>query len=161
MATEHRNLTGASLHEPKGAYAASSGQVYISDGAGSGNWTDKNSDNLVFNTFTLQDRIADVGTSGSSAFFYIPFKATIQKLSCIIHGALTGANSTLSIYVNGVARAETLVLSYSGSSAGQAFSQGTFAAHTIPADSVVEIRSDGGATNTISATTSLRLIAVV
>lgn len=38
MATEHRNLTGASLHEPKGCASAASGTVYISDGAGSGNW---------------------------------------------------------------------------------------------------------------------------
>lgn len=35
---EHRNLTGASLHEPKGAATATAGQVYIADGAGSGTW---------------------------------------------------------------------------------------------------------------------------
>lgn len=37
--TVHKNLTGADLHEPKGAAAAASGQVYVSDGAGSGVWT--------------------------------------------------------------------------------------------------------------------------
>lgn len=37
--TIHKNLTGADLHEPKGAAAATSGQVYVSDGAGSGVWT--------------------------------------------------------------------------------------------------------------------------
>lgn len=36
--TEHRVLTGADLHEPKGISTASSGQVYIADGAGSGSW---------------------------------------------------------------------------------------------------------------------------
>lgn len=35
----HKNLTGADLHEPKGADTALSGQVYVSDGAGSGVWT--------------------------------------------------------------------------------------------------------------------------
>lgn len=35
---EHKNLTGASLHEPKGTAAATSGQVYTADGAGSGTW---------------------------------------------------------------------------------------------------------------------------
>lgn len=35
----HSILTTTNLHEPKGVAAASAGQVYISDGAGSGTWT--------------------------------------------------------------------------------------------------------------------------
>lgn len=35
----HSTLTGAELHEPKGADAASLGEVYVSDGAGSGAWS--------------------------------------------------------------------------------------------------------------------------
>lgn len=35
---QHSSLTGAELHEPKGADSASSGEVYVSDGAGSGAW---------------------------------------------------------------------------------------------------------------------------
>lgn len=34
----HKNLTGNQLHEPKGADTASDGDVYVSDGAGSGTW---------------------------------------------------------------------------------------------------------------------------
>lgn len=36
----HNQLTGADLHEPKGVATATVGQVYIADGAGSGDWTD-------------------------------------------------------------------------------------------------------------------------
>ena len=36
---EHSQLTGSSLHEPKGVATATSGQVYVADGAGSGTWT--------------------------------------------------------------------------------------------------------------------------
>lgn len=36
---EHNTLTGASLHEPKGAESALVDTVYKSDGAGSGSWT--------------------------------------------------------------------------------------------------------------------------
>ena len=36
----HSALTGSDLHEPKGADTATAGQVYVSDGAGSGAWTD-------------------------------------------------------------------------------------------------------------------------
>lgn len=34
----HRDLTGADLHEPKGASGASANTVYVSNGAGSGAW---------------------------------------------------------------------------------------------------------------------------
>ncbi len=37
--TEHNLLTGASLHEPKDIAAATSGQIYIADGAASGTMT--------------------------------------------------------------------------------------------------------------------------
>jgi hypothetical protein len=35
----HSSLTGASLHEPKGAAAATAGQIYVANGSGSGSWT--------------------------------------------------------------------------------------------------------------------------
>ena len=39
MATvQHSSLSGAEAHEPKGATTASSGQVYVADGLGSGDW---------------------------------------------------------------------------------------------------------------------------
>jgi hypothetical protein len=38
MTVEHKNLTGTSLHEPKGVAAATVGKVYVADGVGSGTW---------------------------------------------------------------------------------------------------------------------------
>lgn len=38
MAIEHKDIPDAGRHEPKGASTASAGQVYVSDGAGSGTW---------------------------------------------------------------------------------------------------------------------------
>lgn len=38
MATEHKDIAEVNLHEPKGASTASIGEVYVSDGAGSGTW---------------------------------------------------------------------------------------------------------------------------
>lgn len=43
MATEHRSMTGAQLHEPKGAASATANQVYVANGAGTGVWTDLSS----------------------------------------------------------------------------------------------------------------------
>lgn len=52
--TVHKNLTGADLHEPKGADTALSNQVYVSDGAGSGSWVAASS--IITNTaFTTGD----------------------------------------------------------------------------------------------------------
>ncbi len=36
----HSTLTGANLHEPKGVASATSGTIYVADGAGSGSWVD-------------------------------------------------------------------------------------------------------------------------
>lgn len=38
MAQEHVSITDPEIHEPKGISGASQGQVYVADGAGSGNW---------------------------------------------------------------------------------------------------------------------------
>lgn len=43
----HASLTGADLHEPKGIDTASADEIYIADGAGSGNWTP----GVIFNPF--------------------------------------------------------------------------------------------------------------
>lgn len=43
MSTLHKNLTGADLHEPKGIEIASSDQVYVANGSGSGVWKDLSS----------------------------------------------------------------------------------------------------------------------
>lgn len=37
--TQHRDLTGASLHEPKGVASAAANRVYVADGLGSGSWS--------------------------------------------------------------------------------------------------------------------------
>ena len=39
MAIEHVSIAEVNLHEPKGVSVATAGKVYISDGAGSGDWT--------------------------------------------------------------------------------------------------------------------------
>ena len=37
----HSSLTDPYLHEPKGISSAGQGQVYVADGAGSGDWVEK------------------------------------------------------------------------------------------------------------------------
>jgi hypothetical protein len=49
MAIQHRDIPEDGLHEPKGVSGASSGEVYVADGAGSGSWVPAptNPDNIV------------------------------------------------------------------------------------------------------------------
>lgn len=56
MSTVHKNLTGADLHEPKGADTALNGQVYVSNGSGGGVWTTASSiiTNTAFSTGDLK-----------------------------------------------------------------------------------------------------------
>jgi microcystin-dependent protein len=52
----HSTLTGSDLHEPKGVASATSGQVYIADGVGSGAWSSASS------ALTITGQIADFWT---------------------------------------------------------------------------------------------------
>lgn len=42
MTVQHSSITDPNIHEPKGVAAASSGDIYVANGSGSGVWTGKN-----------------------------------------------------------------------------------------------------------------------
>lgn len=139
----HKDLTGAELHEPKGVDTATSGMVYVADGSGSGTWTDRHDGHLTRNQYWLTEEISDVSTANSATYFYIPVQSEIVELACITTAALTTADATLSIYINGVLFADDLTLVQSGSVAGTLHRTTMTTVHTIPAFSIVEVRSDG------------------
>jgi len=66
---EHNTLTGASLHEPKGAATANAGEVYIADGVGSGVWTDATSADLVNQVIVTQ--ASDLASIDSTKEYFI------------------------------------------------------------------------------------------
>jgi microcystin-dependent protein len=100
----HSSLTGADLHEPKGAATATSGQVYVADGAGSGAWTA--GDTLVSFTGMIADFATPTvptgwlecdGSSNSRATYADLFAAqTIQQSGTRTSGTaiITGLSST-------------------------------------------------------------------
>lgn len=75
MTTEHASLTGANLHEPKGAATANAGDVYVSNGSGSGTWqagTAVSTGNLLTNsTFSWAPYGASIAGVGASALQYV------------------------------------------------------------------------------------------
>ena len=151
----HKNLTGTDLHEPKGAAAASVGQVYIADGAGSGAWASKNGDILNANKFTMSGDMPDIGAAANATFFYIPMKSQLTRLSCVLYAGLTAVNAILTIYIDGVLFADSLTVPFTGSTAGTKATVVISTANTLNEGSVVEVRSDGGPTNSVRAAINL------
>lgn len=151
----HKNLTGADLHEPRGAATASVGQVYVADGAGSGAWTSKNGDVLNANKFSLQGDMSDIGAAANSVYFYIPQKAQLTRLSCVLYAGITTTNAILTVYIDGVLFVDSLTVPFTGSTAGTKASVNIATVNTLTDGSVVEIRSDGGPANSVRATINL------
>lgn len=157
---QHSTLSGDDLHEPKGVESAPDGSVYVANGGGSGSWQDKNSDNLLFNTYTLQSKITDIGTASDKCYFFIPVESSIESFSCVVHTALVTSDAVLSVYINGVLFADTLTVTQAGSAAGSDFTRTVTTSNSIPASSVVEVRSDGGPSNAVASEVSITLSAI-
>jgi len=145
MSVEHSTLTGSDLHEPKGTAAANTGQVYIANGSGSGTWT------AHHNRCVLTTRIDDISTA-SSAWVVTPIAGTISKIYSVISGAITSGAAVLTAEIGGTAVTNgVLTVAVSGSAAGIIDVATPTANNTVTAGSAIEIATDGGSTNSVSA----------
>lgn len=166
----HSTLTGADLHEPKGVAGAASGTVYVSNGAGSGSWTslaaskvtvtDSGSNfsgtdveavltELNDKTLTLSGILPDVSTT-STLLIPIGFSCTVLSIDFILGGAITVANSEMTITRSDGAAMGTKTISFSGSAEGTAFdfTPSGNASLTYNTHRYIKIVSDGGSTTT-------------
>lgn len=92
----HSGLTGAELHEPKGADSALVDMVYAADGGGSGSFT---------HDFQKQIHLAFIKAAGidESVYLYMPYACTVETIA--LYGespgltALTNSN-TITTYNN-------------------------------------------------------------
>lgn len=77
----HSALTGAELHEPKGADSALSGQLYKSDGAGSGSWS-HDFQRQVISVFIPGENTTTRTTTEAEYNVYIrvPYACTINNI---------------------------------------------------------------------------------
>lgn len=80
----HSTLTGADLHEPKGADTATADQIYVSDGAGSGTWTSLSSLQIpgvwkLISTSTPSSA-SNVGITGFNSSLYSDYKIVLEDL---------------------------------------------------------------------------------
>jgi len=142
----HASLTGSDLHEPKGAASASSGQVYVANGSGSGVWTTP-----ATSYITLCVTFKDISTAGTQ-YVASPAAGTIKKIYLTLQGAITGADSSVTFAIGGTSiDSSTITAAQSGSTAGTTFSSTPSGHNTVSSGSVVSVASDGGSTNTVDA----------
>jgi hypothetical protein len=97
---QHSALTGAELHEPKGAAAAATKKVYVSDGAGSGAWTDLSAYVDSYNpgnvTVATGDKVLIQDISASDALKSVTAQsiADLNSAAQIKTGTYTGDGAT-------------------------------------------------------------------
>lgn len=152
---QHNALTGASLHEPKGADTATVDKLYAANGAGSGTWRKLTSASIdttsVFNhnkrvlTFTIESL-----NPAASYYIPMPYTGTISNIYSVIDAAITGANDIITFEIANVAvTGGTITITQAGSAAGDVDSCTPSAANAVTAGTALEVVNDGGASNAI------------
>lgn len=154
---EHNTLTGAGLHEPKNIDSAGTvdaGKVLTPSAVSAGLGvlrnlveteviTKKAYLTLRFDTF---DTITDV-------YMPVNFAGTIGNIRSCINAAFTGADTTLTCKIGGVAITDgTLVITQSGSAAGDVDTNDATANRTLVVGDYIQVTSDVLASSGVDAT---------
>jgi hypothetical protein len=146
----HKDLAGANLHEPKGVSSASAGQVYVANGSGSGAWATPKVSYVA-----LTRTIVDVSTAGD-VYVVAPVGGTISKLLAVLEAAITVADANVTFHINGVSiDSSALVITESGSAAGDEFDSAPSGHNTVVAGDVIKITTDGASTTTAPLTVTV------
>lgn len=139
----HKDLTGSDLHEPKGAASASSGQVYVANGSGSGVWTAVKGSYVALNVL-----IDDVSTA-ADVYIGVPVAGTVSKIIGVLGAAINTADSNVTFSKGGVSiDTSAMVVAQSGSAAGTEFSSTPSGHNTMAVGDVIKCSTDGGSTGT-------------
>jgi len=139
----HSTLTDPYLHEPKGVASASSGDVYVANGSGSGAWTAK--EQLI--ELSLEGYLEDV-SAVETAYVPIPFAGTVSKVLTVLEGSISSTDSTVTVKNSAGASMGTLTIANAGSAAGDVDILLPSSNNTVTADSFITVESDGASTNT-------------
>lgn len=144
----HATLTGADLHEPKGADTASASTVYVADGAGSGDWQKIVSANIDATSIKNVNKefisvvVPDLLTA-KVVVVPIPFNCTLVNATSSITGAFTGADTVISLLRGGVSAVGTITIAQTGSAEGVLDTITTPTNNIFVAPTYLKIISDG------------------
>lgn len=98
----------------------------------------------TFNTTDLTAYTPSCGTSPVAAYVRVPFRSTVKKFAGILGGAITTADCTVTVAVNGTTIG-TFTATQAGSAAGQLFSGSptTLALAQVNEDDVISFTPSG------------------
>ncbi|MAZ33828.1 MAG: hypothetical protein CMO06_15905 [Thalassospira sp.] len=139
------------MHEPKGASTASSGEVYVADGAGSGSWQNPLGTVSNLNSYDLNGLIDDVSTTGSSVYFRVARNSVLTNVFLVLSGALSGSDSELSLYRDGILLGQSISLPVAGSGDGVKLTKNLSPTYTFTEGQVLKIETNGASTNAVKA----------
>jgi hypothetical protein len=141
MATvQHSALTGSNLHEPKGVAAATVGQFYKADGAGSGVWTNREH---ILNVAIDNVNLAE------STYVVSPYAGTIEKAYTVVIDNIPeqfGSDVIITLKIAGVNvtnGAITIDVTGQSAPAGTVDSCTPTAARTVTAGQAIQLSCNG------------------
>ena len=130
----HSTLADQYLHEPKGVVSASSGDVYLANGSGSGTWTSRQS--------MLTVQFPDISTA-SNLYVPIPYAGTITKIQSVLTGAISGGDAVFTVTNSSGSSMGTLTITQSGSAAGDVDTLTPSSNNTVTAGTFIKIACAG------------------
>lgn len=152
---EHNTLTGADLHECKGASTAAANTLLQASGAGTATFVDVLSTLKARNRITLFTQFTDISTA-SSEWVASPMAGKVIGIYVTLHTAITAANATVTAEIAGVPLTGlSITITQAGSAPGSTFFGVPSGANTIASGQALEIISDGGSSTTAVATVTV------
>lgn len=150
MTIQHSALTGTELHEPKGVANAGSGEVYVADGAGSGDWTNPLDNVTNLNSYELNGVIDDVSTSNSDFYIRVVRDCILTDIYFVLDGTLSGSDAELTLYRDGVSLGQTVAVPVAGSGDGIKLTTNLSPTYTFTEGQVLKVETNGASTNAVS-----------
>ena len=139
----HSTLTDPYLHEPKGVASASSGDVYVANGSGSGSWTAK--ETLI--ELSLEGYLEDV-SAVETVYVPVPFAGTVSKVLTVLEGSIGSSDSTVTVKNSAGSSMGAITITSSGSAAGDVDILLPSSNNTVTSNSFITVESNGASTNT-------------
>ena len=162
MTIEHKNLTGSSLHEPKGIAAAGAGTVYTADGAGSGSYLDPlaslNNNNLVVLTVPF----ANLSTASSYVTIPFPLAGVVTRVAVVCEDNFTTAPNVLTaevvsagVALGGGVATDLSISCTPGSGDHAVFAGNVTSGNSVSTSQALLVTTDGGGTGACNAVLSI------
>lgn len=147
---EHRNLTGASLHETIGASTASANTVHTAVGDGTTAWNKVTLSNIdttsLFNSNRYK-QVVQFEDVSSADFILVPMTnaCILTKVTTILHTAITGSDSILTFTnSNGPTTIGAITITQSGSAEGDIDTLTPATNNSFSSGRYLKIATDGG-----------------